>query len=180
MTLTNVHDRLSVTIVLYAFILAIWGMWRYYRKQGLDGNFWGALAINEILILIQAVLGVILWTSALRPERGYMHILYGVVSALTIPATYAFTRGRDTAADACLWLALIALVCHRPGDCQGKKTPPYLIRRCREAIDYLVDRSYVRRKATISAISASVRRRQPAIAVPGRPVSTTHSWAFVS
>ena len=111
MTLTNVHDRLSVTIVLYAFILAIWGMWRYYRKHGLDGSFWGALAINEILILVQAVLGVILWTSALRPERGYMHILYGVVSALTIPATYAFTRGRDTRREMLVYgLVLIALV----------------------------------------------------------------------
>jgi CDP-diglyceride synthetase len=111
MTLTNVHDRLSVTIVLYAFILAIWGMWRYYRKQGLDGSFWGALAINEILILVQAVLGVFLWNSALRPERGYMHILYGVVSALAIPATYAFTRGRDTRREMLVYgLVLIALV----------------------------------------------------------------------
>lgn len=111
MTLTNVHDRLSVTIVLYAFILAIWGLWRYFRKQGLDGNFWGALAINEILILVQGGLGIFLWLSDLRPERGFMHILYGIVTALTIPATYAFTRGRDTRREMLVYgLVMIALV----------------------------------------------------------------------
>ena len=111
MTLTNVHDRLSVTIVLYAFILAIWGLWRYFRKQGLDGNFWGALAINEILILAQGALGIFLWLSDLRPERGFMHILYGIVTALTIPATYTFTRGRDTRREMLVYgLVMIALV----------------------------------------------------------------------
>ena len=93
MTLTNVHDRLSVTIVLYAFILAIWGLWRYYRKQGLDGNFWGRIGDQRDPDPRQGALGIFLWLSDLRPERGFMHILYGIVTALTIPATYAFTRG---------------------------------------------------------------------------------------
>jgi hypothetical protein len=111
MTLTNVHDRLSVTIVLYVFILAIWGLWRYYRKQGLDGSFWGALAISELLILAQAVMGIILWISALRPERGTMHILYGVVTVLSIPAAYTFTRGRDTRREMLIYgLVLIAII----------------------------------------------------------------------
>ena len=91
--------------------MAIWGFWRYYRKQGLGSSFMGALAINEILILVQGVLGIILWASALRPERGFMHILYGAITALTIPATYAFTRGRDTRREMLVYaLVLIALV----------------------------------------------------------------------
>lgn len=111
MTLTDVHDRLSITLVLYVFIMSLWSLWRYYRKQGLDGSFWGALAISEILILVQGVLGIFLWIDALRPERGYMHILYGVVSVITIPAIYAFTRGRDTRREMLIYgLVLIALV----------------------------------------------------------------------
>jgi heme A synthase len=111
MTLNNVHDRISIAIVLYTFILALWGLWRSYRKQGVDGSVFGALVICEILILVQALLGVILWISALRPERGFMHVLYGVVTAITIPATYAFTRGRDTRREMLEYgLVLIALV----------------------------------------------------------------------
>lgn len=111
MTLSNIHDRLSVTIVLYAFILAAWGLWRSYRKQGLDGSFWGALAINEILILIQGLIGIIMWSSNLRPDRGTMHVLYGVVTALSLPATYAFTRGRDTRREMLAYaLVLLAVI----------------------------------------------------------------------
>jgi heme A synthase len=111
MTLTNVHDRLSVTIVLYIFILALWGLWRAYRKQGPDSSYWGALVICEVLILVQGGLGIFLWASNLRPERGTMHILYGVVTALSIPATYAFTKGRDTRREMLAYgLVLIAMV----------------------------------------------------------------------
>lgn len=111
MSLSNIHDRLSVTIVLYAFILAVWGLWRYYRKQGLDGSFWGALAINEILVLIQGLIGILMWSSNLRPDRGTMHVLYGVVTALSLPATYAFTRGRDTRREMLAYaLVLLAVI----------------------------------------------------------------------
>jgi heme A synthase len=111
MTLTNVHDRLSVTIVLYLFILAAWGLWRYFRKQGPHSSFWGALVICEVLILVQGLLGIFLWSSSLRPERGAMHILYGIVTAISIPAVYAYTRGRDTRREMLIYaLVLIAVI----------------------------------------------------------------------
>lgn len=111
MTLTAIHDRLSITIVLYVFILAVWGLWRAAHKQGLNSSFWGALVINEILIILQGALGAYLWSISLRPERGWMHILYGVVVVITLPASYAFTRGRDGRSEMLIYgLVLLALV----------------------------------------------------------------------
>lgn len=88
-----IHGRLANTVLLYVLVLGIWGFWRYFRKQGVDSSFWGALVISEVLVLLQGGLGVYLWINGLRPGRGWIHILYGVVSALTLPAIFAFTRG---------------------------------------------------------------------------------------
>ena len=95
MSLVEIHGRLATSILLFIFALALWGLLRYFRKQGVDGSYWGALVIGEVLILAQGALGIFLWFSTLRPERGGFHVLYGVVSAITIPAAYAFTKGRD-------------------------------------------------------------------------------------
>ena len=75
-------------------LLALWGIWRYFRKQGVDSNYWGALVIGEILILVQGLLGAYLYLIGARPERT-IHILYGVVAALVIPGVYAYTKGDD-------------------------------------------------------------------------------------
>jgi hypothetical protein len=90
-----IHSRLANTVILYSLVLAIWGLWRFFRKQGVDGSFWGALVLAEALVLIQGGLGILLWAMSLRPERGAVHILYGAVSALSLPAVYVYTRGRD-------------------------------------------------------------------------------------
>jgi hypothetical protein len=95
MSLVTIHSRLSITTLLYVIILCLWGIWRSIRKNQLDGNYWGALAIAEILILVQGVVGGILYFTGLQPERGGMHILYGVVGALGIPSVYTFTKGRN-------------------------------------------------------------------------------------
>ena len=94
MSLTELHARLGNTAVYYMVIMAGWGLWRFFRKQGLDSNYWGALVIGEIIILLQGGLGAYLWLSGLRPGRG-IHILYGVVSALVIPGIYAYTQGNE-------------------------------------------------------------------------------------
>lgn len=111
MTLTNIHDRLAVSIVLYLFIMAVWSFYRAYRRQGMDGNVWGATVIGEILLLVQIALGIVLWLSSLRPDRGWMHVLYALVTALTLPAVYAFTHGRDTNREMLIYaLAFVALI----------------------------------------------------------------------
>ena len=94
MYLIEIHSRLANTALLYTVIMAVWGLWRYFRRQQVESNYWGALVIAEILYLVQAVLGAYLYFSRIgRLDRG-VHILYGVVIVLVIPGIFTFTRGR--------------------------------------------------------------------------------------
>ena len=92
MSLIEVHARLGNTALFYAILMAIWGLFRYLRRQGVESSYWGALVIAEILFVLQAALGAYLWLSGQGVAPG-MHILYGVVSVLVIPAIFGFTRG---------------------------------------------------------------------------------------
>jgi heme A synthase len=99
MSIVEIHARLGNTAVLYIVILALWAFWRYFRKQGIDSSYWGALAIAEVLILLQGGLGIYMLVAGLRPSAEGMHILYGVLSAIGIPVAFAFTRGREERRD---------------------------------------------------------------------------------
>lgn len=94
MSLAEIHGRLANTALYYFLILAAWGLWRFFRKQGPDSNYWGALVIAEILILIQGLLGGYLWLTGERPAQG-IHLLYGAVAVLVIPGVYAYTKGGE-------------------------------------------------------------------------------------
>lgn len=94
MALGQIHGRLGFTALYFMVILALWGLWRYLRKQGVDSNYWGALVIGEVLILAQGLLGAYLWIIGARPDRS-IHILYGIVTALIIPGVYAYTKGDE-------------------------------------------------------------------------------------
>jgi hypothetical protein len=94
MSLIEVHGRLANTALYYTIAMALWGLYRYFRKQEVDSNFWGGLAIGEILYLAQGALGAFLFLSGRGVlTNAFMHILYGVVAVLTPPALFMWTRG---------------------------------------------------------------------------------------
>jgi hypothetical protein len=96
MSLIEFHGRLGYTAMYYTIILAVWGMWRYLRKQGVDSGYCGALVIAEILYILQAALGAFLWISQIGNLAGHaIHILYGVVSVLVVPGVFVYTHGDD-------------------------------------------------------------------------------------
>ena len=94
MDLTFIHGRLATTSAFFFFVLSVWAFIRYFRKQGPDSSYWGALVIGEILIVAQAIIGAYLWFDGARPPRE-MHILYGILLPAIIPAIYANTKGSD-------------------------------------------------------------------------------------
>ena len=97
MSIIEVHARLANTAIFYTAIMAIWGLWRYFRKMEIDSSYFGALAIAEILFVIQGLLGAYIYISGIgHLSRAFMHILYGVITVLAIPAIFAYTRGESS------------------------------------------------------------------------------------
>ena len=92
--MTILHERLASSMLLFSMVAAVWGLVAFARWRGMDGNFWGILAVGEVLFLAQGVLGVLLYLGGTQPARG-IHILYGAVAVLTLPAYYVISKGRD-------------------------------------------------------------------------------------
>jgi len=114
MSLPEIHARLANTAMIYCGILAIWGLFRFFRKEGLSGGYFGAIVIAEILLVIQGAIGVFLWLGAGRYHPGYVHWLYGFVLVLAAPIVYAYTKGRQDRPEMLLYavayIIMVALV----------------------------------------------------------------------
>ncbi|MCS6908019.1 MAG: hypothetical protein RML93_09095 [Anaerolineales bacterium] len=104
------HARLGNAAFYYAAIMTLWGFWRILKKRAVDSNYWGAIVIAEILILLQGALGVYLYFfSEFRLAR-QVHILYGIVSALVLPAAFAYTRGNQERRDMIIYGAVFLIL----------------------------------------------------------------------
>jgi len=94
--------------------MAIWGLWRFFRGQGLSGGYFGAVVVAEILLAVQGLLGLILWFGAGTYRPGYVHWIYGLVLVMGAPIVYAYTKGRQDRPEMLLYavafIVMIALV----------------------------------------------------------------------
>jgi hypothetical protein len=112
--LVAIHERLWTTAAVYSAAVGLWALYLAFKQQNLSPNFWGALVINELIFVVQAVLGAIILVQAAQNAR-WVHYLYVITGVLTIPAAYLFTRGRGTRQEAstyglvCLFLMGIAI-----------------------------------------------------------------------
>ncbi len=94
MTLTDIHVRLGTSMLLFLSVAGVWGLAIFFLRRSITGSYWGILAVGEILVLAQLIVGIILWIDGARPART-IHVLYGIVAAISIPGYYAYTKGRD-------------------------------------------------------------------------------------
>jgi hypothetical protein len=93
MSLPELHARFANTAILYFIFMGIWGYYRFFRKEGLNDSYWGAVVIGEVFLFIEAGIGTYMWIIGLRPGRD-IHLLYGSVSLMVLPMVYMFTKGR--------------------------------------------------------------------------------------
>jgi len=110
-TLAVLHARLLVTILLFFGALSIWGFFSYLRGQSISGSYKGALAIGELLMLAEFVIGVLLLLSGAQPYRLSIHILYGIVAIIGLPGAFAYTRGRDDRWELLIYVAVCLFLC---------------------------------------------------------------------
>lgn len=74
--------------------VGIWGLFTFVKGGILEGSISGALIIGQILIVLQGVVGLILFTDADRRPDDPVHILYGAAAALTMPFIWTYVRER--------------------------------------------------------------------------------------
>lgn len=97
MSLAAIHSRLWITILLFSSAMLVWGVWRFLRGQSVNSNYFGAVVIAEVLYILQGLLGITMLISGTRVlQRAEVHILYGVVIAITLPGVYIYTRGDES------------------------------------------------------------------------------------
>jgi hypothetical protein len=95
MFLEDLHCRIALTTLFFAFALGAWGTLNFALLRGLTSNYLGALVIGEILVVLQGVLGLLLVITGHWPADA-LHFLYGVVIVLSWPGVYAYTHGETT------------------------------------------------------------------------------------
>jgi hypothetical protein len=111
MPLPVIHDRLADTASLFIAFLGVWALVLAIRAQPLSSSWLGAAFIGELLLLVQAGLGVILYVQGLGVvlPRPFMHILYGIVAIITLPAAYGYFGNLEDERTKSLAMAAICL-----------------------------------------------------------------------
>lgn len=108
------HGRVAQAVVLYMAVVGIWGVVATLRGGKVSGSYLGALAIAEILVCVQALLGILMLPSGANPRQP-IHVLYGIAILLPIPLAYTLGQRLGPArlqlgtAIACLFAAGLAL-----------------------------------------------------------------------
>ena len=106
-TLFEIHRSLSDTLWMFYLLLALWGLWRAVRGQPVTGSYFGAIAVVQIVVLLQGLLGGVLYLStSARPERELVHYLYAAFSVVFLPGIFAYLRGDDS--NQAMWVYALA------------------------------------------------------------------------
>jgi hypothetical protein len=98
----DIHRVLANMIAIYSFAVGAWSIVLYIRRIPPDANINGAIAIAAGLFFIEGLAGILVAFFGPPPART-IHYLYGVTIMLTLPAIFAFTRGRNSARESLLY-----------------------------------------------------------------------------
>ncbi|HMO59553.1 MAG TPA: hypothetical protein PKA05_14995 [Roseiflexaceae bacterium] len=109
------HANLLTTILLLVVVLIGWGMILLIRNRPPPRAADALLAITTLLVAANALLGVALLTAGRRPAQLELHLIYGLIAALLLPAAHYYGRDHPPRARllimiaACGFLAAILL-----------------------------------------------------------------------
>ena len=109
-TLIIVHAGLARTGTLFFIALGAWAILQRLRSQPLDGGWYGAAVIAELLMVTQFAIGFYLYFQGYGQDlpRPFVHILYASVSVVTLPTAYAYLSRME---DENIKSILLAIVC---------------------------------------------------------------------
>lgn len=91
-SLSDIHRGLAQSGIFFFIALGVWALWHRFRSRPLDGSWYGAAVIGELLMIVEFLLGWLLYGQGLGGNlaRGFVHILYAAVAVITLPAAYLY------------------------------------------------------------------------------------------
>jgi hypothetical protein len=75
----------------------------YIRGHGVDGGMIGAIIIGELMMIVQATLGITLLITLGQLQAGGIHFLYGSLSIIFLPGLWLYTRGATDRRASLIW-----------------------------------------------------------------------------
>lgn len=98
------HSYNVYLVLAAAAITGIWGLVLFFMKKAMNQAWLLALKITAGLAALQALFGIIMVASGLKPGGGtdlyYLHYVYGSIVALGIPVALTYTTsGKDKRKD---------------------------------------------------------------------------------
>ncbi len=93
-SLLAAHRQLANTGVLYMFACGVWGLVMNWRKVPMNANYRGMLAIGYVLGDVIGLLGMGLLLGG-APPRDPLHILYGLLAAVSLPMAAIYNQNRS-------------------------------------------------------------------------------------
>ena len=94
--------------MLYSAAAGVYGLVEYFRARPVTPAYWGLIVFGYLLAMAQAGLGGWMALHGGQPTDGWLHMAYGAVTVLWIPAIQLLNRKRSER-DATLTCALVSL-----------------------------------------------------------------------
>lgn len=98
----TLHRGFFSVVLIYALMMAIWGIFLFLRGSNPSGAYLGALILAEGVAILQGIIGLVLVLQGHRPDDA-LHYLYGVVAVLVLPSAYLFSDSGTTRRDSLIF-----------------------------------------------------------------------------
>ncbi len=85
--------RLATTVMLFMGAIGFWGLFSFARGQVLSGSISGALAIGQVLVIVQALMGAVLFIDG-KHRPSSVHYLYGITAVIVTPFVWSYVKDR--------------------------------------------------------------------------------------
>lgn len=98
----TLHQGFSRVVLVYSLVVAIWALFLYLSGSNPSGSYLGAAVINEGVVVVQGLIGLVLLAQGDRPHEG-LHLVYGIISVLALPTAYFMSANATQRRDSLLF-----------------------------------------------------------------------------
>jgi hypothetical protein len=106
------HAWLARALILFAFVLGVWGAYGFFRHRSVGGGFRASFLMLAGLTAIQGLLGLVPLLAGNQPREGLLHVVYGIFAVIFLPGVFTYARGAKDREAAFLaaasWVVLVA------------------------------------------------------------------------